>query len=159
MEILQMQNEVFLPQVVELINEGHTVTITARGNSMMPFIHNGRDGLIFAKINDGIRVGDAVLAEIRNGVFVCHRIVRIADGSVTLRGDGNVQGTERCMEEDVRARLIAVVRNGKTYDLRTSKLWKTYSFVWTRLVPIRRYMLALYRLLAMHQLPQRWQRK
>ena len=159
METIQLQNDVFLPQVVELINEGHTVTIMARGNSMMPFIKDGRDSLIFSNLNLDIRVGDAVLAEIHKGVFVCHRIVEIKDGKVTLRGDGNVQGTETCRIEDVKARLVAVTRDGKYYDLNTSKVWKIYSFCWTRLLPLRRYLLALYRLLAMHQLPQRWQRK
>ena len=154
-----MQNDVFLPQVVELINEGHTVTIMARGNSMMPFIKDGRDSLIFSNLNLDIRVGEAVLAEIHKGVFVCHRIVEIKDGKVTLRGDGNVQGTETCRIEDVKAQLVAVTRDGKYYDLNTSKVWKIYSFCWTRLLPLRRYLLALYRLLAMHQLPQRWQRK
>lgn len=154
-----MQNDVFLPQVVELINEGHTVTIMARGNSMMPFIKDGRDSLIFSNLNLDVRVGEAVLAEIHKGVFVCHRIVGIKDGKVTLRGDGNIQGTETCRIEDVKAQLVAVARDGKYYDLNTSKVWKIYSFCWTRLLPLRRYLLALYRLLAMHQLPQRWQRK
>ena len=92
-------------------------------------------------------------------MFVCHRIVGIKDGKVTLRGDGNIQGTETCRIEDVKAQLVAVARDGKYYDLNTSKVWKIYSFCWTRLLPLRRYLLALYRLLAMHQLPQRWQRK
>ena len=159
MEKIQLQNDVFLPQVVELINEGHTVTIMARGNSMMPFIKDGRDSLFFSNLNLDIRVGEAVLAEIHKGVFGCHRIVEIKDGKVTLRGDGNVQGTETCRIEDVKAQLVAVTRDGKYYDLNTSKAWKIYSFCWTRLLPLRRYLLALYRLLAMHQLPQRWQRK
>lgn len=159
METIQLQNDVFLPQVVEFINEGHTVTIIARGNSMMPFIQDGRDSLIFSNLDLNMRVGEAVLAEIHKGVFVCHRIVEIKDGIVTLRGDGNVQGTETCRMEDVKAQLIAVVRDGKYYDLRTSRAWKIYSFFWTNLLPLRRYLLALYRLLAMHQLPQRWQRK
>lgn len=159
METIQLQNDVFLPQVVEFINEGHTVTIIARGNSMMPFIQDGRDSLIFSNLDLNMRVGEAVLAEIHKGVFVCHRIVEIKDGIVTLRGDGNVQGTETCRMEDVKAQLIAVVRDGKYYDLRTSRAWKIYSFFWTNFLPLRRYLLALYRLLAMHQLPQRWQRK
>ena len=68
METIQLQNDVFLPQVVELINEGHTVTIMARGNSMMPFIKDGRDSLIFSNLNLDVRVGEAVLAEIQGSV-------------------------------------------------------------------------------------------
>ena len=31
-------NEILLPEVARLIKEGHTVTITVRGNSMNPFL-------------------------------------------------------------------------------------------------------------------------
>ena len=159
MDTVEVQNEVFLPHVVALVNEGHSVTITARGNSMMPFIHDGRDSLIFSRIEDRVRVGDAVLAELSKGVFVCHRIVDINGEKVTLRGDGNIRGTETCTVDGVKALLVGVVRNGKTVNLKNSKAWHVYSMVWPRLLPIRRYLLALYRLVVMHKLPQRWSRK
>jgi len=49
-------------------------------------------------------------------------------------------------------------RNGKMYDLRTSKLWKAYSWWWTHTLPVRRYQLALYRLVWRHQIPRRWKK-
>ena len=36
-------NEILLPEVARLIKEGHTVTITVRGNSMNPFLVDRRD--------------------------------------------------------------------------------------------------------------------
>lgn len=144
MGTVQLKNELFLPELIELINEGHTVTITARGNSMNPFIRNNRDKLIFSAVT-GVKVGDVVLAEISQGTYVCHRIVNIVDGMITMRGDGNTVGTERCPLSSVRAILTAVVRGGKTYDISTSKAWKTYSWLWMHLLPLRRYLLAVYR--------------
>ena len=103
-------------------------------------------------------VGDVILAEVEDGHFVCHRIEAIKDGIVTMRGDGNVEGIEVFPEANVRAKLLQVVRKGKTYTLTNSRVWKCYSAVWPKLLPMRRYLLALYRLLWLHQLPRRWTR-
>lgn len=155
---ISVENNIFLPQVVQLIEEGHKATIIARGNSMRPFIEDGRDKLVFGKV-DHLAVGDVILAEVTEGHFVCHRIEKLENGIVTMRGDGNVTGTEVFSEGNVRAKLVQVVRKGKTYTLATSRLWKCYSSVWPQLLPVRRYLLALYRLLWLHQLPERWKRR
>jgi hypothetical protein len=150
-----VENRVFLPQVVQLIENGHTATIVARGNSMRPFIEDGRDKLVLGRA-DSIAEGDVVLAEVSEGCFVCHRVDKVAGGMVTMRGDGNVVGTEVFPEEKVRAKLIQVIRNGKTYTLTTSRAWKLYSAIWPRLLPVRRYLLAFYRLFWLHQMPNKW---
>lgn len=155
MDKLTVDNAIFLPQMVQLIEEGHTATMMARGNSMRPFIEDGRDKLVFGQVNS-LAVGDVILAEVTTGHFVCHRIESIQNGIVTMRGDGNVQGTEVFPETNVRAMLLQVVRKGKTYTLSTSKVWKCYSSLWVTLLPMRRYLLALYRLLWLHQWPRRW---
>ena len=41
-------NEILLPEVARLIKEGHTVTITVRGNSMNPFLVDRRDRVTLA---------------------------------------------------------------------------------------------------------------
>ena len=157
MDRLTVENAVFLPQVVQLIREGHTATMMARGNSMRPFIEDGRDKLVFGQV-DTLTVGDVILAEVTEGHFVCHRIETIQSGLVTMRGDGNVAGTEVFPIANVRAKLLQVVRKGKTYTLATSRTWKYYSAVWPKLLPMRRYLLALYRLLWLHQWPERWKK-
>ncbi len=161
---LSVENEAFLPILVELVEEGGMATIIARGNSMRPFIEDGRDKLVFGRV-DKIAVGDVILAEIAEGHFVCHRIEKIEEGIVTMRGDGNVPnlkdgtGTEIFPESQVRAKLVQVVRKGKTYTLATSHAWRIYSAIWPHLLPVRRYLLGLYRLLWLHQWPERWKRK
>ncbi|NLV52485.1 MAG: peptidase S41, partial [Bacteroidales bacterium] len=89
MNKLSVDNKVFLPQLVQLVNEGHLATIIAKGNSMRPFVEDGRDKLIFGQY-DEIRVGDVVLAEVTEGHFVCHRVEKMEKGLITTRGDGNV---------------------------------------------------------------------
>lgn len=150
-----MNNEAFLPQVIDLINEGHEVTLLARGNSMRPFIEDGRDKLVFGRV-DKLSVGDVVLAEPIDGLFVCHRIEKMENGMITMRGDGNTLSEETFKEERVRAKLVRIHRLGKTYDLSTSCIWKVYSVIWPCLLPVRKYLLSMYRMLWRHQLPNRW---
>lgn len=152
-----MENDDFLPQVVDLIKEGHEVTLLARGNSMRPFIEDGRDKLVFGKV-DKLSVGDVILAELRKGVFVCHRIEKIEGGTVTMRGDGNTVGTETFPKDRVHAKLMRIERLGKIYDMKTSCTWKVYSVIWPRLLSVRKYLLSLYRMLWLHQRPLKWKR-
>ncbi|MBR0049848.1 MAG: S24/S26 family peptidase [Prevotella sp.] len=140
----QMANEELLPQVVSLLQEGHTVTLPLKGYSMRPFLEDGRDKALLA-LPDSIAVGDAVLAEIAKGHYVLHRIISINGDKVTLRGDGNLTN-EYCLTGDVKAKAIAFYRKGRDKaDSTDGRKWKTYSWIWLRLFPIRRYLLAFYR--------------
>lgn len=140
----EMANELLLPEIIRLIEEGHTVTLPLKGYSMRPFLENGRDKALLAK-PQGIEVGDPVLAEISPGRYVLHRIIGIREDSVTLRGDGNLNN-EYCTLADVKAKATAFFRKGRTKPDYTSDLkWRAYSWIWLRLFPIRRYLLAFYR--------------
>lgn len=141
---LQIENHKFLPEVIKLLNEGHTVTLQLRGFSMRPFLEDNRDKALLAKAKD-IQVGDAVLAETAPKHYVLHRIIKIQGETVTLRGDGNL-GTEVCHVHDVHGYAIGFYRKGRTKLDKTNGIkWRTYSHIWTALYPIRRYLLAVYR--------------
>lgn len=141
---LQMANALLLPEVVRLLDEGHTVTLPLRGYSMRPFLEDCRDKALLKKATD-VNVGDAVLAEIAPRHYVLHRIVKIEGQHVTLRGDGNLN-VEHCRLDDVKAIAIGFFRKGRdTVDSINGRKWRTYSWVWMRLLPLRRYLLAFYR--------------
>ena len=143
--VKQLPNEVFLPQVVALINEGHTITLPLRGRSMRPFLEDNRDKALLKAV-DRPQVGDAVLAELCKGHFVLHRIIGIEGEKVTLRGDGNLNSDPECTLADIRAKAIGFYRKGSDrLDSTNGRKWRIYSWWWTRLHPIRRYLLfALY---------------
>jgi hypothetical protein len=129
---------------VRLLNEGHTVTLRLRGFSMRPFLEDGRDKALLTKAVSP-KVGDPVLAEIEPKHFVLHRIISIQGDNVVLRGDGNL-GVEHCKLGDVKGAVIGFYRKGRSkLDRTDGRKWRTYSWIWTRLYPIRRYLLAFYR--------------
>ena len=164
----QFPNDKYIPLMCEYLNDTKPVLLTLKGKSMRPFLESDRDQGELIKPN-GVKKGDVVLAEISLKHFVLHRIDNITingktikglckdpEADVTLRGDGNVKGTESCKLTDVRALCVRVKRNNKIYDLRTSKIWKCYSWWWTHTLFMRRYQLAAYRLFWRHELPNRW---
>ena len=144
MKQVTYDNAVLLPRMVQLINEGHTVTLRLKGFSMRPFLEDGRDKAVLAQVGHP-KVGDPVLAETYKGHFVLHRIISIDHDQVILRGDGNI-GTEFCRLSDVKGAVVGFYRKGREkLDRTDGKKWKIYSWIWTRLFPVRRYLLAFYR--------------
>ena len=87
-------NAQLLPEVVKMLNEGHTVTLPLKGYSMRPFLENGRDKALLIKVQH-IKKGDPVLAEVQPGHYVLHRIVAIHGDRVVLCGDGNLANDAR----------------------------------------------------------------
>lgn len=144
--IMQIDNELLMPEIGSLINDGHTVRMTVRGRSMRPFIEDGRDKVILARA-DNLRVGDVVLAKTQEKSYVIHRLTEMndADGECVLRGDGNLD-LEHCRKDDILAKVTHILRKKKEkcYSL-DGRVWRVYSWLWMRLRPVRRYLLAIYR--------------
>jgi hypothetical protein len=140
--VKQMPNAEFLPFVISELErtEGKTVTLPLRGRSMRPFLEDQRDKALLIAAKES-KIGDAVLAEISKGHYVLHRIIAIDGQKVTLRGDGNLN-CEHCMLNDIKAKAIGFYRKGRnTPDATDGRKWRIYSWWWTRLYPIRRYLL------------------
>ncbi len=141
---IQFANSEFIPEIVKLLNEGHTVTLRLKGFSMRPFLENGRDKALITKAQD-IRIGDAVLAEIEPKHYVIHRVVKIKRDQITLKGDGNL-AVEHCSRNDIKGFVIGFYRKGRTRIDKTNGIkWRLYSYVWMALSPFRRYLLGFYR--------------
>lgn len=140
-----LPNTALLTEVVRMVQEGHSVTIPLKGYSMRPFLEHGRDKALLVAPKE-LRVGDVVLAEVAPGTYVFHRLVALDGENITLRGDGNIE-TEHCLRGDVKAVAVAFFRKGgDKADRVDGKKWRLYSSLWTRLFPLRRYLLFAYNL-------------
>ena len=85
-----------------------------------------------------LRVGDIVLARVGDR-FIMHRVFKVDGGSLTLMGDGNIRGTETCLDSDVIGKVIQIRKeNGKVVTPGKGKFWRM-------LMPLRRYILAFYK--------------
>lgn len=147
---ISVANAILMPEVVAMLNEGHTVTLPLRGFSMRPFLEDRRDKALLSAAGE-VAVGDVVLAEIAPKRYVLHRVVKLDGDKVTLRGDGNL-ANEYCLLGDIRAKAQGFYRKGRdTLDHVGSCKWRIYSAIWTRLYPIRRYLLFIHRHLFVHK--------
>lgn len=136
-------NEI-IQNAIALVNEGMRVTFPVKGYSMLPFIIGSRESVDLVK-PEKIQKGDVVLAWVENCRYVIHRIIRIDGEQVMLMGDGNIAGVEHCLLKDVAAKAINVVTpKGKHHPLYNP--WRVKaSRIWWRLLPVRRWILAIYR--------------
>ena len=145
MQRLSIPNEVLLPEVERLLSSGTCVTIRTKGNSMLPFIVGDRDCVTVEPANNLIH-GDIVLAHLRkNDRYVLHRIIEIKDGLVTLMGDGNLFGREYCQTADICGKVHIILRKGKIMIDPNNKTERRKAAIWIKLLPVRRYLLAIYR--------------
>ena len=140
----QISDNEIIHNAISLVNEGIRVTFPVKGYSMLPFIIGSRESVDLVK-PENLRVGHVVLAWVEGCRYVIHRIISIEGQQVTLMGDGNIAGVEHCTLDEVAALAVNVVTaGGKHHDhyalsrVKASKLW------W-RLLPVRRWILAIYR--------------
>ena len=135
-----MPNAVLLPQAAEFLASGMEVLLPVKGSSMLPFIHPGKDLVLLRKEKEVLE-GDVVLALTLAGNYVIHRVIKIEeDGSLTLKGDGNLYGTENCAPDAVLGTVIEVKKaSGKVHFPRSVKNWQKLP------VLLRRILLAIYK--------------
>ena len=147
---MELPNHILLGAVKDAIREGHTATIVVKGWSMRPFLEHQRDKVIL-DTPAGAQIYDAVLAEIAPGKYVLHRIIDIKPipgnpdmDEITLMGDGNIQGTEQCLRKDICGKVTHYVRPNRVISATDPRLIKDIR-LWRRLLPIRRYLLIIYK--------------
>lgn len=131
-------NEILLAEVRRLLDNDQEVIIMAKGSSMLPYLRSERDSVALRK-KDDVEVGDICLAYLQEGRYVLHRVFALDGDKVTLMGDGNIRGTEHCTKADICGTVVRIIKaSGQEFEPGKGRIWK-------RLLPVRRYILAVYR--------------
>lgn len=133
-----ISNDILFAAVKDLVDEGKSVTIRPKGDSMLPFIRSERDSVTLLKPDRPLEVGDIVLFRYKER-YVLHRIYAIDGERITLMGDGNLVGTEHCTASDVIGLVTEIIKeNGRSIKPGKGRAWRA-------LRPVRRWLLAIYR--------------
>lgn len=128
-----------------MLDEGHSVVIMTKGASMSPFIRGERDSVELLR-EQSVAVGDIVLAQIAPGHYVLHRLHSIDGEKVTLKGDGNLDGTEQCTLGDICGTAVAIIRPGGRRIDCTAPRWRRRFRRWVAAPrTVRRIVLGIYR--------------
>jgi hypothetical protein len=133
-----------IEETIRLVNEGVTVTLPVTGWSMLPFIVGERDCVVLQKPAQ-TKVGDVVLAWVDDCKYVVHRVVRIDGEDLFLMGDGNLIAIEHCSAADVKALATHVVDSSAKKHYLYGRWRRLAVKLWYWLLPIRKYLLAIYK--------------
>ena len=140
-----LANNIVIKDAIALVREGRRVVLPVKGFSMNPFIIGDRESVELVSPHQPLKVGDVVLAWVNGTHYVVHRIIGIDGDKVTLMGDGNITGVEHCTTDEVAAVAEYVVApSGKRRYLYTDGRMR-FARLWGRLLPVRRWILAIYR--------------
>ena len=140
-----LANNIVIKDAIALVREGRRVVLPVKGFSMNPFIIGDRESVELVSPHQPLQVGDVVLAWVNGTHYVVHRIIGIDGDKVTLMGDGNIAGVEHCTTDEVAAVAEYVVApSGKRRYLYTDGRMR-FARLWGRLLPVRRWILAIYR--------------
>lgn len=132
-----LPNDILLDEVARLLSEGRDVVMTPKGRSMLPFIRGEVDCVVLRQLPK-VEVGDIVLAHFGNQ-YVLHRVVAVEDENVVLMGDGNLRGTEVMERKDIVGKVVEIITPTGQHH-KPSRGW-----LWRKLLPIRKYLLKIYR--------------
>ncbi len=145
METRVIQNNVFFHEIASRIAEGERVRMRAKGNSMLPFIRDGKDEVVLEKPNkQSYQKGKLLLVQLADKRYVLHRVEKIENNTIILRGDGNLSILESCSVDDVIAEVITVVKDGREIKVGGFK-WKLYRYLWPGNPFLRRAGIGVYR--------------
>lgn len=118
------------------------VEITLAGTSMQPLIRMNRDKITIRSLKEEPQVGDIVLFRRSDGAYVVHRVYQISRDYITTLGDNCERPDVPISKEQVLGKVVEI-RRGKKTILPGSKGERRFARVWTKFLPVRRFLLHL----------------
>ncbi len=122
----------------DLLLANGEITGLTKGNSMKPLFRDGKDKAIILPLTAPLKPNDILLY--RNNVsqdIVLHRVVKIKNGKLTLRGDNLFYNEIDIKKEDIIGVLKAFYRNRKYYECQKSTVYKIYTLYIRVSYPLR----------------------
>ena len=133
-----MENGLQGQNVEELLQEGKAVQIKPRGYSMYPVIVPGRDEVIVRKEDlSELKRGDVVLYRRDGSILVIHRIYRKKEDGYYMVGDNQTEIEGPLRPDQIRGKMVALIRNGKEIDVRSLR-YRIPCSIWLFMRPVRR---------------------
>lgn len=145
-----VDTQAYLNTVCDMLAQGRTlVPVPVAGTSMCPFLHPG-DTVYLAPPDKAPEPGDILLFRRPTGAFILHRLIgRTPDGRLWLLGDSQLV-KEPIHPDWIKGVVVQARRKDRiiTPDHRT---WQFYRRTWVRLIPVRKPILRLHKLLKYRQ--------
>lgn len=123
--------------IEELLNEGKIIQIQPQGYSMYPLLFPGRDAVQIEKTDiTKVKRGDVLLYRRKEGSLVLHRVYCRQKDGLYMVGDNQTEIEGPLALSQVRGKMIAVQRNGKSFST-ANPFYVIFSRIWLILRPFR----------------------
>lgn len=108
------------------------------GDSMMPFIKQGRDVLVISGVSGRLKKYDVPLYKRDSGQYVLHRILKVRDKTYVICGDNRWNREYGITDRQIIGVLTAVIRDGREIPA-TDWKYRLYVHLWCDFFPIRAF--------------------
>lgn len=110
------------------LSENPEISVMTAGISMRPLFREHKDIVIIERVTRPLKKGDVILYR-RKGweSFILHRLIKITDNGLVIRGDNLYYNEYDIKREDVIGVLKAFYRGGKYCECESSSGYKLYT--------------------------------
>ncbi|MBQ3565986.1 MAG: S24/S26 family peptidase [Oscillospiraceae bacterium] len=124
----------------EEIKKSGRIIYTNVGDSMMPYIKQGRDVLVISEVNGRLNKYDVPLYKRDSGQYVLHRILKVRENDYVICGDNRWNKEYGITDRHIIGILTGVIRDGQEIPV-TSRKYRIYVHLWCDLFPVRAFIL------------------
>lgn len=129
----------------EFLENGQNFKMTVTGNSMMPFLREGKDAVLISKESySNIKRHDIVLIQRDNGEYVMHRVLKKSAESFYMVGDAQCRVEGPLRPDQLRGIIRSIYRNGRCISVE-HKGYKMLAVLWQTLHPVRGIIFKLHK--------------
>ena len=117
-----------MPLIRESLSQGHEVTFSPRGTSMLPLLKGGRDTVTLVSPTGKLKKYDIPLYQRKNGQYVLHRVVRVGD-TYTCIGDNQFVYEKGIEQGQIIGVCSSFVRKGRKISV-DAPSHRLYAIFW-----------------------------
>ena len=97
----------------EILEKEGRLVYTNVGDSMWPFIREGRDLVVIERVSGKLEKYDVPLYRRDSGQYVLHRVLKVRENDYVLCGDNRWRRETGVTDRHILGVLTAVIRDGK----------------------------------------------
>ena len=116
-----------LNSIGEALKQNLEVSVLTSGVSMRPMLRQHRDIVVIERVNRELKKGDVVAYPGADSKYTLHRIIKIKNGNLIIRGDNNYFTEKNIKREDIVGILKEFYREGKYINCKTNKKYRLYT--------------------------------
>lgn len=126
----------------EEIEKSGKIIYTNVGDSMMPFIKQGRDVLVISRAEGKLKRYDVPLYKRDSGQYVLHRILKVRENDYVICGDNRCSREYGITDRHIIGVLTGIIRDGREIPV-TDLKYRIYVHLWCDFFPVRAFIIRI----------------